>query len=356
MRKLVHSFVGTALFVALSAFQSATSAKPAPIAQLAIEIVDNRTHILFDGPEGTVTFLLDTGATTSIFFDQSLVPPQSITDNEAQVSFPAIGHSVTGRRLSDVTLGGEGSGFISNNGLLILGETGVEQALDANFSGIIGQELFNRYVVEVNPLAGTLNLYPRGTDLVDDFEIEHRLRMQGHTPYIHFKSKLPWEKRTTVKNMMLDSGYPGGMVFWNRKHFMQVTSKAERTELVSKQMGVLTAANIEFGSLYFENMPIFIASDVPNQSEDRDGLIGASILAQYNHVIDFEGERLLLSPVVDEAGEPIQITDGAIYTPNNEDFKVKFFGPKLSVYPTFTIFNRKTRPGSAHHLGQSDKN
>ena len=137
---------------------------------------------------------------------------------------------------------------------------------------------------------------------------------------------------------------------------MQVTSKTERNELTAKNMGVLTAANVEFGELYFENMPVFIASAVPDQSEDRDGLIGASILAQYRHVIDFQRERLLMSAVVDEEGEPIQIIDGAIYTPNNEDFLVKFFGPKIAIYPSFTLYNVSTRPGASQHLGQSDRN
>lgn len=341
--------------VTLSIFWSSFAvAKPAPLARLPIEIVDNRTHILFDGPEGQVTFLLDTGATTSIFFDPDLVPDTALTGEEAQVNFPAIGHSVFGKRISDIVLGADGAELVSSNGLLIVGEHDVEKALEANFSGIIGQELFRKYLVEVDPYRQEMNLYPAGTVLEEDFEIEHRLEMQGHTPYIVFKSQLPWEKRTSVKNMMLDSGYPGGMVFWSRKHFMQATSLAERKELESRQMGVLTAANIDFGNLYFENLPIFIASNVPSQSEDRDGLIGASILAQYRHVIDFAGERLLLTPVVDEKGEPVQIIDGAIYTPNNEDFKVKFFGPKLPIYPTLTLYNHKTRPGSRQHLGNND--
>ncbi|MBO6503908.1 MAG: hypothetical protein JJ850_18215 [Kordiimonadaceae bacterium] len=346
----------SAMFVFIGAALNSVAAAPSPVARLPIEIIDNRTHIQLQGPHGPVTLLLDTGATTSIFFDRSLVPDQALTGDEAQVNFPAIGHSVVGKRLGSVAFSGDEGELISSNGLLVVGEDEVEQALDANFHGIIGQELFRRYVVEIDPQQGVMTLYPAGTDLEDDFEIEHRLLMQGHTPYIHFKSKMPWEKRTTVKNMLLDSGYPGGMVFWNRKHFMQVTSKTERTRLTANNMGVLTAANVDFGELYFENMPIFIASDVPKQSEDRDGLIGASILAQYRHVIDFQGERLLLSPVVDEEGEPVQIIDGAIYTPNNEDFLVKFFGPKLPIYPSFTIYNVKTRPGASHHLGQSDHN
>ena len=332
------------------------SAAPVPLAKLPIEIIDNRTHISVQGPDGPVTLLLDTGATTSVFFDSSLVPDRALTGEQAQVNFPAIGHSVVGKRLSSIAFTGNEGELVSTNGLLVVGEDEVEQALDANYHGIIGQELFRRYLVEIDPQAGIMSLYPPGTDLEEEFELEHRLQMQGHTPYIFFKSKMPWEKRTTVKNMLLDSGYPGGLVFWNRRHFMQVTSKAERTELTAKNMGVLTAANVEFGELYFENMPVFIASTVPDQSEDRDGLIGASILAQYRHVIDFQGERLLMSPVVDEEGEPIQIIDGAIYTPNNEDFLVKFFGPKIAIYPSFTLYNVSTRPGASQHLGQSDHN
>lgn len=342
--------------VAFAAFaaivQPSASAKPVPLAELAIKIVDNRTHIIFDNPEGNVTFLLDTGATTSIFFDSSVVPESALSGDQAQVNFPAIGHSVTGDRLGDVPLGAGRGRFVSRNGLLLAGETEVTDALDANFSGIIGQELFQRYTVEIDPQLEVLRLFAPGTDMEEEFEIEHRLRMQGHTPYIAFKSQLPWEKRSSNKNMLLDSGYPGGMVFWSKRHFMQATSLTERKELEAKNMGVLTAANVSFGNLYFENLPIFIASNVPEQSEDRDGLIGASILAQYRHVIDFQGQRLLLTPVVDEKGDPVQIIDGAVYTPNNEEFLVKFFGPKVPVYPVLTLYSSKSRPLNPHKQGQ----
>lgn len=332
-------------------------ATPAPVATFPIEIIDNRTHIRFDGPDGPVTFLLDTGATSSIFFDTTLIPAAALQGtDEAKISFPAIGKSAIGKRLGDVSLSEGSSTFVSQNGLLITGDGDVKTALEANFSGIIGQELFERYVVEIDPQKETLLLYQPGTDLEENYELKHRLKMLGHTPYIAFKSQLPWEKRSSVKNMLLDSGYPGGMVFWSKKHFMQATSLTERRQLTANQMGVLTAANVSFGNLFFENLPIFIASSVPEQSEERDGLIGASMLAQYRHVVDFHGKRLLLSPLVDEDGDPVQIIDGAVYTPNNEDFKVKFFGPKIPIYPVLTIYSAKSRsrPLSSTRLGGSD--
>lgn len=328
--------------------QLTAHAKPAPVAELSIKIVDNRTHILFNDPQGDLTFLLDTGATTSVFFERSFIPDSALTGSEAQINFPAIGQIVSGKRLGTVPLGSGDAMFVSRNGLLIMGETDIKEALDANFSGIIGQELFRRFVVEIDPQQAKMRLYPPGSDLRDEFEIQHRLRMKGHTPYIVFKSRLPWEKRITRKRMMLDSGYPGGLVFWSKRHFMLVASPSERRELEKRNMGIMTAANINFGSLNFENLPIFIASNVPQQSESRDGLIGASILAQYRHVIDFQAQRLLLSPLLDESGNPVQIIDGAVYTPNNEDFLVKFFDPKVPIHPVLTLYLSRERPLATH--------
>lgn len=327
------------------AFGLSAHATPIPLATFPIEIIDNRTHIKFDSPKGAVTFLLDTGATSSVFFDTDLIPSAALNGNEeAKINFPAIGKSAVGKRLGDIALSEGSSTFVSQNGLLIASDTDVQDALEANFSGIIGQELFERYIVEIDPQKELIHLYAPGTEMEDDFEHEHRLKMVGQAPYIIFKSQLPWEKRSSVKTMMLDSGYPGGLVFWSDRHFMQAASLTERIYLIDNNMGILTAANIKFGSLTFENIPIFIASSVPEQSSDRDGLIGASILSQYRHVIDFHGERLLLTALVDEEGDPIQIVDGAVYTPNNEDFMVKFYGPKIPIYPTMVLYSEKAKP------------
>lgn len=322
-----------------------------PLAVLPIEIVDNRTHLLIDGPDGPARFLLDTGATSSVFFDPTFIAEGTLDGaKSAKLNFPAIGRAVQAQRLSTVTLRAGASMIESEGGLLLPPDSGIGEALDADFAGIIGQELFKRYVVEIDPLHSVARLYSPATDLEADYELEHSLRMVNRAPYITFRSQLPWEKSATKKDMLLDTGYPGGMVFWSETHFMKAAGAAERRELVQNDMGILTAANVTFGELYFKNLPVFISSHVPEQTQGRDGLIGASILAQYKHVIDFHHERLLLSPVVDDDGNPIQIIDGAVYTPNNEDFVVKFFTPRIPVYPVMTLYSIKSKNFSGNRL------
>lgn len=331
---------------------------PKPIAVFPVKIIDNRTHILFDGPDGPIPFLIDTGASTSVFFDDSIVPSTAYEDGEqTSIMFPAVGRKVLGRRVSELKLRAGDETFISRGGLLLGDDTtDLKAALDADFAGILGQELFERYVVEIDPYDEEMRLYKNGTDLSRYHEIEHYIRLEGRTPYITFRSQLPWERGLTRKNMLLDSGYPGGMVFWSRRHFMQTTSRTERKEMVADGTGVLTAATVSFGSLYFENMPIFIASSVPDQAQGRDGLIGASILSQYHYVIDFANSRLLMSPILDSDGNPIQIVDGAVYTPNNEDFKVKFFGPKISIHPVMTLYANRAVMNVSGVIEKSDNN
>ncbi|WP_262696349.1 retropepsin-like domain-containing protein [Kordiimonas aquimaris] len=341
--KNITSFI---LFLCFAAVPATISyAQTEPLAEFPIKVIDNRTHILFDGPNGLPRpFLLDTGATTSVFFDTSDIPQDAYMDGEeAQIKFPAVGKSVVGTRVSNYVLRAGDQVFESQNGLLISDGDDLMTALEADFNGIIGQEIFTRYVVEIDPQAQIMRLYPNGTDLRQDYEIEHYIRLEDRTPYITFRSRLPWEKSVSRKNMMLDSGYPGGMVIWSNRHFMQVTSLRERKELVPKGMGVLTAATVKFGSLRFENMPIFIASSVPEQAQGRDGLIGASILSQYRHVVNFADNRLLLSPLKDEEGDPFQVIDGAVYTPNNEDFLIKFFGPKVPITPVLTLYTENSK-------------
>lgn len=346
------------LTVTVGVFTSGFSAFAAePLAVFPIKIIDNRTHVLFDGPDGNLPFLVDTGATTSVFFDKSFVPEIAYADGEeTAIMFPAVGHRVIGRRVSELALSAGDEIFISRGGLLLDDGTDLKDALDADFSGILGQELFERYVVEIDPYAEEMRLYANGTDLSRQHEIEHYIRLEGRTPYITFRSQLPWERGLTRKNMLLDSGYPGGMVFWSRRHFMQTTSKSEREEMIESGEGVLTAATVSFGSLYFENMPIFISSSVPEQSSGRDGLIGASILSQYHYVVDFANSRLLMTPILDDAGNPIQIVDGAVYTPNNEDFKVKFFGPKVSIHPVMTLYANRAVSNVSGVLEKGDHN
>jgi len=324
---------------ALMAAPSTNIEKPIPIAEIPISIVNNRVQYEMFVGSTSVIVLLDTGATSTIFFQsESLISLPSKTGSRAKISFPAISKAVTGYRLKPVTLQHSEFSFIVNNGLMIGGDTSIANQLEADYDIILGQEFFRSFAVEIDPAARLMRLYPPGSNLKPYFDIDHRIHMQGQAPYIRFSSRMPWEPRTTIKAMLLDTGYPGGLVLWNKRHFKQAQKSGQIVRRNENSAGIVSYIKLSFGDLSFENIPVFIARIVPRQYLKRDGLIGSSILSQYHHVIDFAQSNLLMTPIYGGSGRPLQIIDGQVYTPNNESFDVKTYYPEVPTVPTLVIY------------------
>lgn len=312
--------------------------KPLPVAEIPISIINNRVQFDMVAGDTTLRLLLDTGATSSIFFpSEKVLHLNPDVHGAAKIAFPAINEATIGHRIKELPLRSGDFEFVSRGGLLIGADTSVAAQLEAEYDVILGQEFFKNYTVEVDPGTLTMRLYYPGTDLSQHFETRHRLYMEGHTPHIRFYSQLPWEERATSKSLLLDTGYPGSMVFWSKRHYRKARDSGQLVEKNENSAGIVSHIKLSFGDLVFENIPVFIASAVPMQSMKRDGLIGASILAQHRHVIDFAQARLFMSPLYGASGKPLQIIDGLIYTPNNENFDVKTFYPEVPTYPTLII-------------------
>lgn len=147
--------------------------------------------------------------------------------------------------------------------------------------------------------------------------------MKDSAPHIRFRTRLPWEKNHSLKELLLDTGYPGAMVIWNRRQFIDAAGTSKIDKYRDENKGIVTLADFRIGGLYFENVPLFVAPVVPTQAYERDGLLGSNILIQFHHVIDFGSKRLLLS-----SGRKYKHpVDGTFYTPNNENFIVKDYTP-----------------------------
>jgi len=312
---------------------------PLQIAEIPISIINNRVQVDLYVEDTRLTFLLDTGATSSIFFQSTQLDAlKPVFSGEATISFPAISRSINARRIQSLKLHTDGFTFLSTGGLYIRADATISSELEAEYDAILGQEFFRSFVVEIDPLEKRMRLYAPGTNLQRHFDIKHTLYMEGHTPHIKFFSQMPWETRPTSKAMLLDTGYPGSMVLWNRKHFSQASRRGQMVKKNETSTGIVSHIKLKFGDLSFENIPVFIAGKVPKQAQKRDGLIGSSILAQYHHVIDFAQAKLFMTPILGSNGHPLQIIDGLIYTPNNEDFDLKTFYPETPMYPTLIIY------------------
>jgi len=295
---------------------------PRPLTVIPINMVNNRVVVRVPVADYELNMVLDTGATSTALFQSA---DHGFEDLEktgtAQILFPALDTAVTGSRLAPIAIHFGKHAYKPKNLLLIHDRPQVGDRLNFKFDGVLGQDFFGQYVVEINPKSSVLRLHKKGTRLRRYFSTPIRLQLKNNAPHIRFDHKFPWERRRTTKELLLDTGFPGLMVIWNEYHFAMAAGKSKIEEYKAQNKGIFTRATFKIGRLSFIEAPIFIAANVPQQLQRRDGLIGANVLNQFHHVIDFGNRQLLLGGTRLQTG----LIDGHFYLPNNEPFIIKYF-------------------------------
>ncbi len=309
---------------------SAGAPAQSPIAVIPYESENNRIRLLLSLDGAELKMLLDSGATTTILFADDRPQFQSLSiSGVSSVSFPAMAQVVSGARLSNLELTVSDLKISLNKAILMYDKSDLRQKLVLRYNGILGQEFFAKYTIAVNPDTQTLSLYHAGTDLGAGYKSHHRLYFQGTAAHVRFTSKLPWESRPSVKEMLLDTGYPGALVIWDKKHFEKAAVNQNRKKLITSNTGISSRANFRFGTLKFMNSPIFLGANPPPQITDRNGLMGAAVLNNFHYAIDFKNESLWVASK--EYSGFTKTIDGTLYTPNGEDVVFEDFKIKPSV-------------------------
>lgn len=314
------------------------TAEEAAIAVLPVTLRNNRLHVAMTVYGVELTLLLDTGASSTILFDTGKLSGAQLPAGEAlDITFPAFRTSATGRRLPPTRFEAGDLVFVSDRTIFLESREEITGSGEAIFDGILGRDFFNAFIIEIVPSEELMLIYPNGTKIGDRFPMRHQLHMDGGTPYLLHRSRLPWETRRTPKKLLLDTGYPGGIVLWDETHFRQATTAQEREALRAENKGIIYYGIMRFGRLIFKNIPVFISPTVPDQVGDRHGIIGASMFLPFRYAFDFERKSLWLMPRVSSYGIGFQISNDVIYTPGDEEFIVKDFRPKPDIQPKTTI-------------------
>lgn len=296
--------------------------KPHPLAEIPIEIVNNRVLVEIKLADYQLDMALDTGASsTALFQSKGLHYEDLAVQDTANIIFPALDEIVEGVKLQPLPIFIGDHEYMPGRLIRVDRRPPIGDRLDLRFDGVLGQDFFGSYVVEINKHENIMRLYAAGTNLTKHFKTKLPLFMKGTAPHIAVRTKMPWEKTSIRKELMIDTGYPGAMVIWGDQHFQKAAKGSNPNRLKEENTGVFTKANFKIGPLRFLHTPVFVAPKEPKQAIVRDGLIGSNTLIWYHHVIDFPGERLLL----DTWNVNFNYLDAALYLPNDEDFIVKRF-------------------------------
>ena len=332
----LKAFFSIVLLFAATGFQRADNgAEPTPVLTVPFEFENNRIRLKMTVNGVELLMLLDSGASTSVVFahDDPAINDIKVTGGRS-ILFPALDEAIKGVSLATTEFKLEGMAIQLNDLVRLDDKSNLRARLLLRYDGILGQEFFRKFTVQIDPKKRVMSLYPKGTNLSGLYRTEHTLYLKGDAPHMRFRSKMPWEESPSLKEMLVDTGYPGAIVFWDSSHYRKAAkltpdARAPGTAIVGR-------ANFRFGRLRFMGTPVYLGAYPPKQVGERDGLIGATMLNNFTYAIDLTGKKMWML-AVSEGDNYSRQFDGTFYPPNDDDYVFSIFAEKSSAGPKTVV-------------------
>lgn len=274
-------------------FTSGTSSLKIPLE------IDNKIILMPVSVNGSkpFKFIFDTGASFSILnarrADELGLKTQgeaegTATGGKIQVSFiKGVSLSVQGAEVSDQTIGA----------FALPMPPGFE------FDGIIGYDFINQFVVEIDYLNKTMNLYDPATYHYSGKGESIPLILGGRTPLA--RTKIILEGRAPLEaRLEVDTGGDNAFVLYSqivkREKVLEATrnigQETRRGGGGEEQVVDTQFKAVQLGRFVFKNAPAQLALKTERGGPDEDGLIGGEILRRFKVILDYSRQQMILEP------------------------------------------------------------
>jgi predicted aspartyl protease len=243
-------------------------------------------------------FIFDTGASHSGIDSKVAaelgLKPQGVADGTA------TGGRIQGTYMTGVSLSVSGA-EVSNQ---LIFAAPFPKVPGFEFDGVIGYGFINQFVVEIDYLNKTMNLYDPQS---------YAYRGDGKSIPLSFDgSKIPSvstrivvEGRVPVAaKLEIDTGADGTLVingsFVKKQQLLAAIPKvvADRGRGLggeeSRLLGQVKA--VQLGLFVLKNPPVVLLLDTEVESKDGDGVLGGEIFRRFKMIIDYSRKRLILEP------------------------------------------------------------
>ncbi|GHE54722.1 aspartyl protease family protein [Roseivirga thermotolerans] len=275
--------------------------------------------ILVNG-NGPYNFILDTGSESGLIFDRWVIAENNLVNARKIPIYASNGNKVTDLLVAnDLKIQMTGV-EASQQTMLVLKENNldIKGMLGINAHGVLGSELFNRFVVEIDYQNEKIRLYkhdnfkaPKGYKRMD-------IEVKSFRPYITVDIKQKGKKRQKF-NLLIDSGASSALFLDEQRHeqidlpkkTLDHTIGSGITGLLSGKIG--RVKKVWLGKHFkFKNVITSYPQQWKIQTEvsDRDGTIirhgtlGSDMLSRFNVIYDY--------------------LNGAVYFKKTKEYKEEF--------------------------------
>ena len=258
--------------------------------------IDNNIVLLQVRVNGSkpLKFIFDTGASHTII--NSKRAAELGLKSEGEASGTGTGGRVQGSYVTGVTLSVAGAEVSNQLIALVPFPTIPGFELD----GTIGYDFINQFVIEIDYLKKTMNLYdPRTYAYKGQGGIVPLLLAGRRTPLI--LTQITLEGRApVVANLELDTGLDGTFViygpFANKHELLAAMPNGLQDRgrgLGGEQARVLGQFKaVRLGQFLMKNPPAALT----DESDKPDGIVGGEILRRFKVILDYSRKRMILEP------------------------------------------------------------
>jgi hypothetical protein len=284
----------------------ASTAKKNGAATLHCVMVDNLCELKASVNGRPVWLVLDTGSSYSALDADRAESFGVHFAGSGSTAAPAKGADNTYRIASGVKIQVE-TVTLDDETVIALPFSYVAERVGHPTDGTLGSNLFNKFIVEIDYQAGTVNVRDPSIWDPTGFGELLPLTIESGTPFISAQVALPDGSLVTGR-FLIDSGQvAGGLLLTEsfvRQHPAITEGQTTRAAPPIKAVGGELHYNIghvtalQIGAFQLKNVPTIFPRQAQGvyAREDVAGAIGADVLARFHVVFDYPNARVFLKP------------------------------------------------------------
>ena len=293
------------LVVALSLASSCTPGPTsAPRAVLPVQLVNNLVFVAVRvGGSDPLSFVLDTGASATVL--NRTVADRLGLDLQAGEDARTGGGSVQTASATGISLS-VGNVSLPDVTIVAIDLTGLLAGLGQPVDGILGYDIFRRFVVGIDYASSTLRLHE---------PTQYRYAGEGDILPIVVEDQIPLVRVQVLRpagdaadaKVEFDTGQTGGMTlvkpYVDTTHLVAASQPTLRIRTGAIVSGGVTAevvrtAGLRLGRFLVPNPVVSVTTTAEGAgvSGDTVGLLGGEILRRFTVTVDYSRSRIILEP------------------------------------------------------------
>lgn len=277
-----------------------------------------------------LSFILDTGASGTV-----------ISENRAK----ELGLKLEGQTDASTQGGSIEAAFVKNAALrlskdvefpkitlAVIRLSGLEAGFGRKIDGILGYEIFNRFVVEIDYASKVIRFHEPQSFKYSGRGKTFPITLEEGTPFI--RAKVTTSKRQSFEGkFLINTGSTGTLnlnsAFVARNKLLELVPNTKAITfgalLAGKSSGRIGRINsLQFGDIVVVNPVANFSQDVEGDDADMEfgGMIGSEILRRFKLIVDYSRKQIILEPNK-QINEPYEFDmSGASLAAGGEEFKI----------------------------------